>query len=183
MLVPNGSIPVSKHDALVYLYSPFNRQPANFDRLIPSFKNAPDIAQIWEASANPSILNTVLYASHVSAGYPSPADDYVESAFDLNEQLINNPSSTFFVKVSGDSMTNAGINQNDILIVDKAILPKDKHIIIAVVDGELTVKRLSIKNGEIYLCPENDNYSPIHITQDTQFGIWGVVSKVIHSFI
>ncbi len=122
-----------------------------------------------------------LFMVPVSAGFPSPADDYVEGSLDLNEHLVKNPAATFFVRVAGDSMIDAGIHPGDILIVDRSLEPVDKKIVIAVINGELTVKRIRIKSGQIYLVAENDRYKPVHITPDMTFDVWGIVTSVIHS--
>ena len=122
-----------------------------------------------------------LYATRVAAGLPSPTDDYVERHLDLNEYLVKRPSATFFVRVEGDSMINAGIYENDILVVDRSIKPTDGKIVIAVVNGELTVKRLSDKPGHLCLLPENPRYNPIEITEEVEFSIWGVVRHVLHA--
>jgi len=94
----------------------------------------------------------------VSAGFPSPADDYTEENIDLNDHLISNPFSTFFLRVKGDSMINAGIKDKDLIIVDKSLTARPGNIIIAMIDGEFTIKRLSIKNNKLYLKAENNNY-------------------------
>jgi DNA polymerase V len=117
----------------------------------------------------------------VSAGFPSPAEDYVEGSLDLNRHLIKHPAATFFVRVSGNSMVNAGIYPGDILIVDRSLEAVNNKIVIAVLNGELTVKRLKLKNSEIYLFPENPDYSPIKIEENSDFEIWGVATNVIHS--
>jgi DNA polymerase V len=122
-----------------------------------------------------------MFLESVSAGFPSPADDYMETALDLNDLLIKNPAATFFVRVTGDSMINSGIYSGDILVVDRSLDPKDGSVVIAVINGELTVKRLNYKNGTIYLVPENKFYQPIKITEDMNFEVWGVVRSVIHS--
>lgn len=122
-----------------------------------------------------------LYASHVQAGFPSPADDYIETHLDLNAHLIKHPSATFFVIASGDSMTGAGIQSGDMLIVDKSLEATHGKIIIAAIDGELTVKRLSRQAGKVKLLPENSRYGPIDITNEQDLVIWGVVTHVIHS--
>jgi DNA polymerase V len=124
-----------------------------------------------------------LFLESVSAGFPSPADDYMEAKLDLNDLLIKNPAATFFVRVTGDSMVNAGIYSGDILVVDRSLDPKDASIVIAVINGELTVKRLSYNNGRVYLVPENSYYKPILITDEMNFEVWGVVRSVIHSVI
>jgi DNA polymerase V len=122
-----------------------------------------------------------LFLESVSAGFPSPADDYLEGKLDLNDLIIRNPTSTFFVRVTGDSMVNAGIYSGDILVVDRAINAREGNIVIAVIDGELLVKRLSYCQNEIYLIPENNDYQPIRITKEMNFEVWGVVTTVIHS--
>jgi DNA polymerase V len=100
---------------------------------------------------------------------------------DLNKQLVKHPTATFFVRVTGDSMIDAGIHSGDTLIVDRSLEPKNGSIVIAVLNGELTVKRLSKESNKLYLMPENQNYDPIEILEETQFEIWGVVTNVIHS--
>lgn len=122
-----------------------------------------------------------LYAHSVSAGFPSPADDYMETKLDLNDYLIKRPAATFFVKASGDSMQGAGIYDGDILIVDRSIEARNGKVIIAAVDGQLTVKRLVIKNGKSWLWPENLKYPPIEICDENNIVIWGVVTNVVHS--
>jgi DNA polymerase V len=122
-----------------------------------------------------------LYTSSVSAGFPSPADDYIENKLDLNTHLIKHPSATFFLKVSGDSMKNAGIQSGDMLIVDKSLQPTDGKVVIAAVEGELTVKRLSLVKGRVKLIPENNSYPVIDITDSQELVIWGVVTHVIHA--
>ena len=121
-----------------------------------------------------------LYASRVRAGFPSPADDYIESYLDLNAHLIKHPASTFFLTASGDSMTGAGIQSGDMLIVDKSLTATHGKIVIAAIDGELTVKRLSCMANRVQLLPENTNYPPIDITDAHELVIWGVVTHVIH---
>ncbi|MBN1517306.1 translesion error-prone DNA polymerase V autoproteolytic subunit [Candidatus Sumerlaeota bacterium] len=119
-----------------------------------------------------------LFNCAVSAGFPSPADDYVEGTLDLNEHLIKNAAATYFVRVSGDSMTGAGIHDGDLLIVDRSITPADGSIVIASHDGEFTVKRLRHRNGRPLLVPENINYQPIALSGDD--AIFGVVTYAIH---
>ena len=122
-----------------------------------------------------------LFLSGVSAGFPSPADDYLDRRLDLNEHLIKNPAATFFVRVAGDSMTGAGINDDDMLIVDRSLEPANGNIVIAVINGELAVKRLLKKNGDCQLVAENQHYPPLDINEDTPLEIWGVVTYAIHS--
>ncbi|HAL44770.1 MAG: peptidase S24 [Planctomycetes bacterium GWF2_42_9] len=121
-----------------------------------------------------------IYVARVSAGFPSPAADYEENKLDLNKYLIHNSAATYFVRVTGDSMIDAGIHQDDLLIVDRSLEPKDKNIVIAALNGELTVKRIRIRRGKITLEPENKNYSVQEVNEDMQFEVWGVVTNVIH---
>ena len=125
-------------------------------------------------------LKIPIATENVSAGFPSPADNYIDGELDLNSYLIKNPPATFFVKVSGDSMINAGIYQKDILIVDKSLEAKNNDIVIAVVNGEFTLKRFYKRSKTIKLIPENPDYREIIITSDMNFEIWGVVTNVIH---
>jgi DNA polymerase V len=116
----------------------------------------------------------------VSAGFPSPADDHIDKNLDLNEHLIKHPAATFYVRVSGDSMINAGIHDGDLLIVDKSLKAKDGSIVVAILNGEFTVKRLKISKYGISLVAENKNYPEIHIKEGMDFEVWGVVTNVIH---
>ena len=121
------------------------------------------------------------FEAKVPAGFPSPAADYEENQLDLNRHLIKNPAATFFVRVSGDSMTGAGIHDGDLLIVDRSLNPKDKNVVIAVVDGEMTVKRIRIRRKKITLEAENENYAAREVSDEADFQVWGVVTNVIHS--
>lgn len=119
--------------------------------------------------------------SGVRAGFPSPADDYLDKKLDLNEYLVKHPAATFLVRVKGDSMVKAGIASGDILVVDRSLEPRDKKIVVAVVNGDFTVKRVSKKKDRLFLMSENDDYPPIEIKDGTDFEIWGVVAHVIRS--
>lgn len=121
-----------------------------------------------------------LYQSAVAAGFPSPADGEKEGSLDLNELLIQHPQATFFVRVSGSSMIKAGIHHDDLLVVDRSQEPVHGKVVIAVVNGELTVKRLYRKEKKIRLVAENDAYAPIEIEEGADLRIWGVVTHVIH---
>ena len=121
------------------------------------------------------------YDIGVSAGFPSPADDYKEKKLDLNDLLIRQPEATFFAKASGDSMTGAGIFDGDMLIVDRSITATDGKIVIAVVNGELTVKRFKLVGRTAQLHAENPKYSPITLCEGDNVNVWGVVTNVIHS--
>lgn len=121
-----------------------------------------------------------LYGSKVQAGFPSPADEHIEDQLDLNEHLIKHPAATFFARASGNSMIEAGIYENDLLVVDRSIPPEHGKIVIAAVDGQLTVKRLHKKEGKFLLMPENPDFEPIEVRDDSAVYIWGVVTNVIH---
>ena len=127
-------------------------------------------------------LKVPLLTDSVSAGFPSPADDHTEENIDLNEHLISNPFSTFFLRVKGESMINAGIKDKDLIIVDKSLIAKPGDIVIAMIDGEFTIKRLSIKNNELYLKAENHNYPDFSFKNHIDVQIWGVVIYSIHSY-
>ncbi len=115
----------------------------------------------------------------VQAGFPSPAGDYMESPIDLNNHIIEHPSATFFVRVEGESMTGANIPPGALLVVDRALRAKDGAIVVAVVNGEFTVKRLEKRLNTIRLLPENPKFEPIEITSDMQLEIWGVVRAIV----
>ena len=120
------------------------------------------------------------YNSSIPAGFPSPAEDHIDIPLDLNEHLIRHPAATFYVYAKGNSMQNSGIYDGDLLIVDRAVEPKLKNIVIAVIDGEFTVKRISKIKNKIYLLPDNKEYRPIEIKDGSNFQIWGVVIYTIH---
>ncbi|HHF7365107.1 TPA: LexA family protein [Legionella bozemanae] len=121
-----------------------------------------------------------VFASKIQAGFPSPADDYIEGYLDLNTKFIKHPSATFVLQATGDSMVEAGIFSGDWLLVDRSIEPSDGRIVIAAVNGELTVKRLSKKGRMVQLLPANPKFKPIDITQECEMVIWGVVTLVLH---
>ncbi len=123
-----------------------------------------------------------LFSHKVVAGFPSPADDYIAERLDLNDKLVRNKAATFFLVVQGDSMKNVGIRDGDTLIVDRSLEPKDGKIVIASLDGELTVKRLSMKSTGTWLVPENDDYPPILVREESDITIWGVVTATITEF-
>lgn len=155
-------------------------QPLNDNGLQSSYILDRTMSEVITPRNTTIFLN--LYSSSVQAGFPSPADDYVEKTLDLNDHLIDHPAATFFVRVSGDSMMGAGIHHDDILVVDRSLQPKDRDIIIAVLNGELTVKRLKVGEGGTILRPENPDYPDISIHEEMDFCIWGVVTSVIHRF-
>lgn len=126
--------------------------------------------------------SAISFVSHgVAAGFPSPAMDFMETSIDLNKVLVKNPLATFYVQVDGNSMIDAGINDKDVLVVDRSIPPQHNKIAICLIDGEFTVKRIRIEKGGLYLMPENKNYKPIQVTEENQLIVWGIVTYVIKS--
>ena len=134
----------------------------------------------YSAASNPKTVTLPLFSGKVSAGVPSPADDYIEKTLDLNELLVQKPAATFFVRAQGESMLGAGIHPNDILVVDWSIEPVPGKIVICARNGELTVKRLERKNEHWQLTAENPNDPDIVIFDALELVIWGVVTHVIH---
>ena len=125
-------------------------------------------------------LKLPLVSASVEAGFPSPADDHLERGIDLNEELIRNPAATFLVRVRGESMRDAGIHSGDTLIVDKSVTPADRQIVVAMIDGEFTVKRYRKHAGKIFLEAANENFQSIQIGEDQELTIWGSVTYLIH---
>ena len=117
----------------------------------------------------------------VECGFPSPARDFTEGTIDLNEELIPHPNATFIVRARGDSMVGSGIYPGDLLIVDRSIKPRNESIIIAVLDGELSVKILRFKNNQVNLSSSNKNYKDVLVSEEMDFTIWGVCTNVIHN--
>lgn len=126
-------------------------------------------------------LNIPLFNGRVSAGFPSPADDYVEKTLDLNDLLIQKPAATFFVRAEGESMLGAGIHPNDILVVDRSLEPAVGKVVICALNGELTVKRLKSIGKEVVLGAENPAYPDIIVQEFIELVVWGVVTNVIHA--
>ena len=134
---------------------------------------------LWP-SPLPGRMPLPLFSGKVAAGFPSPADDYIEKTLDLNELLVQKPAATFFVRAQGESMLGAGIHPNDILVVDRSIEPVPGKIVICALNGELTVKRLERDNGQWQLKAENPDYPDIAIHEELEMVVWGVVTNVIH---
>lgn len=143
---------------------------------------SPEIGRIDPANTDRK-LALPLAGSRVAAGFPSAAEDFVEGKLDLNELLVKRPAATFYVKVSGESMRDAGIFPGDILVVDRGETPRHGHVVVAVVNGELTVKRLYRKGNVVRLNAENPVYPNIEIQGETDLIIWGVVRANIHQFL
>ena len=121
------------------------------------------------------------FETRIQAGFPSPAQGLFGDSIDLNHELISNPAATFCARVTGNSMIDAGIREGDMLIIDKSITPDDGDIAVCFIDGEFTVKRIAVKPDGIYLTPANKTFPSLHVTNDNNFQIWGVVTHVIHS--
>ena len=131
-------------------------------------------------SIDEKVLDIPFYQSNVPAGFPSPAEDFMDLDLNLQEYLVQHPSATFCVRVTGDSMQNAGICSGDVMVVDRALEPQNNTIVLAILDGEFTVKRIQKKGQELYLKPENSKFKPIQITEEMNFQVWGVVTHIIH---
>ena len=151
-------------------------------RLTPP--HTPTVSQAPEISALAAMpYRTLLFLHKVSAGFPSPATDYVENGLDLNEYLVQHKSASFMFNVQGDSMRDAGIVSGDKVVVDRSIEARHRHIVIAVVNSEYTIKRLYSKAGRIELRPENPAYAPIILGHDMQLEIWGVVVGLVRRYL
>ena len=132
---------------------------------------------------NPDPASIPLYSHRIPAGFPSPADDYIDQRISLDQHLIPHRESTFFVRAVGNSMIDAGIFDGDLLVVDKSIEPVHGHIVIAVIDGELTVKRLVQQNGETILRPANARFKDIVLKEGQELIVWGVVTSTIKTLL
>jgi len=139
-----------------------------------------ELASVYRPDQQASSISIPLFSSKVSAGFPSPADDYIEKTLDLNDLLIQQPAATFFVRAEGESMLGAGIHPNDILVVDRSLTATVGKVVICALNGELTVKRLKSIGEEIILGAENPEYADIIVKQGVDMLIWGVVTNVIH---
>lgn len=126
-----------------------------------------------------SVLELPLVDGGIAAGFPSPAQDYIDLKIDLNKELITNPSSTFYGRVKGSSMQDAGIVDGDILVIDKSLEPKDGDTAVCYIDGEFTLKYIKIEPDAVFLIPANPKFKPIKVTEENNFCIWGVVTYSI----
>ena len=146
-------------------------------------KPGENIVSITGPVPNPRKSERPLFLSQVAAGFPSPADDHIEQRLDLNHYMIQHDAATYFVRVKGDSMIDAGIRDNDVLVVDRSITARPGCIVVAVVNGELTVKTLGrSKSGQPLLTPANANYTAIEIRDGMSFEVWGVVTGSVRKF-
>tara|TARA_S200000501_G_scaffold284074_1_gene268317 strand:+ start:44 stop:478 length:435 start_codon:yes stop_codon:yes gene_type:complete len=115
----------------------------------------------------------------ISAGFPSPADDFKELRISIDREVVKNETATFYARVSGESMQGAGLDDGDLLVIDRSLEPEDNKIAVCFIDGEFTVKRLKVQKDCVYLMPENNKYEPIKVTEDNELIIWGVVTYVV----
>lgn len=150
--------------------------------MFSAYPSRPPAARIRPVAQNAPLRLLRLYTSRIAAGFPSPADDHLESPLDLNEHLVTHPAATFVVKVQGDSMLGAGIRDGDLLVVDRSLEARNGSIVVAVIDGELTVKRLRTGRGRIRLEAENPAYPPLVLREGSDLVIWGVVAHAIRSY-
>lgn len=126
-----------------------------------------------------SSSGALFFDTGISAGFPSPAEDFKQERLSLDKMLVKNKLATFYARVSGQSMIGAGLDDNDLLVIDRSLEPKNNKIAVCFLDGEFTVKRLKVDKGEVWLQPENEMYQPIKITAENDFIIWGIVTNVI----
>ena len=150
---------------------------------MPLPATAPRPALRFVTPAKAALFRVPYFPQGIAAGFPSPADDHLQKALDLHEHLIKHPAATFFAHVEGDSMIDANLHDGDLLIIDRAEPARHKSIVVAIVNGEFTVKRLYKRNGEIKLMPENKAFPVIEVTEGMDFEIWGVVRHIIHKAI
>lgn len=153
---------------------------SNKDTEMPQPATAARPALRFVTPAGAALQRIPYFPQGIPAGFPSPADDHLQKELNLHEHLIRHPAATFFAHVQGNSMKDANLNDGDLLVIDRAETPRHRSIVVAVVNGEFTVKRLYKRNGEIKLVPENKAFPTIHVTEGMDVEIWGVVSHIIH---
>lgn len=168
---------------------PVSQEPVirDFVEAFKKKKQSEDISNvslIKEPTLEPSIVELPLFSTKVAAGFPSPADDHIEKRLDLNDYLINQADATFFVTIKGDSMIDAGIFEDDVAVVNRGMLASLGDTVLAAIDGEFTIKKLSqSEDGKPVLLPANPVFSPIEIKEGMSFEIWGVVTGTVRKFI
>ncbi|MDR2613293.1 MAG: translesion error-prone DNA polymerase V autoproteolytic subunit [Deltaproteobacteria bacterium] len=146
----------------------------------PELPGAAGFAVFAPEETEPGRPGLPLFLVPVSAGFPSPAEDYVQEQLDLHRLVVKNPPATFFLRVKGDSMRGAGIHDGDLLVVDRSRSPGSGSIVVAAWEGELTVKRLKLKGKRVFLAPDNPDYPEFDITESEDAVVWGVVTYVVH---
>lgn len=140
-----------------------------------------DVLEFYSANTDTS-LSLPFFNGGVSAGFPSPAEDFLENELDFNATFIKHPSSTFYAKVKGNSMKDAGITNGDIMVIDRSLEPKNGDIAVCYLDGEFTVKTIMIEKEVVWLVAQNEQYAPIKVTAENELIIWGIVINVIKTF-
>ncbi|PID63157.1 MAG: peptidase S24 [Ignavibacteriae bacterium] len=143
--------------------------------------NSGNFLEIYKASTK-SAQELPFIESGVKAGFPSPAEDFIESRIDLNKILVKNPEATFFCRVNGNSMKDIGIYDNDLLVVDKSLEPQNGKVAICFIDGEFTLKRIKIEKDCCWLVPANNDFTPIKVTAENEFIVWGIVTHSIKAY-
>lgn len=129
-----------------------------------------------------SNMEIPVLSTPISAGFPSPALDFIDLSIDMNKYLIKRPTSTFYGRVKGQSMKDVGISDGDLLVIDKSIAPKDDQVAVCYLDGEFTLKKIKLEKDICWLIPANESYQPIQVTSQNDFLIWGIVTHVIKAF-
>ena len=142
-------------------------------------KRNEQILEFFSPKPSSDVSEVIYFDTGISAGFPSPADDFMQQRLSLDSELVKNKEATFFARVTGQSMIDAGLNDNDLLVIDRSLSPSHNRIAVCFLDGEFTVKRLKVKKGEVWLQPENKDYKPIKVTEENDFIIWGIVTNVI----
>ena len=142
-------------------------------------KRNEQILEFFSPKSPRDVSEVIYFDTGISAGFPSPADDFMQQRLSLDSELVKNKEATFFARVTGQSMIDAGLNDNDLLVIDRSLSPSHNRIAVCFLDGEFTVKRLKVKKGEVWLQPENKDYKPIKVTEENDFIIWGIVTNVI----
>jgi DNA polymerase V len=143
--------------------------------------HATEKLEIYSAITESS-LELPVVSGGISAGFPSPALDFIDLTIDMNRHLVKHPAATFYGRVKGDSMKDEGIHDGDLLVIDKSLEPADGKIAVCYIDGEFTIKRIRLEKNVCWLMPANDDYKPIKVTEDDEFLIWGIVTHLVKSF-
>jgi DNA polymerase V len=146
--------------------------------MAPTKLHTGNIIDIYSASTETK-LELPLINTGISAGFPSPALDFVDLKIDINNHLIKHPTATFFGRVKGESLKNAGISDGDLLVIDRSLEPADSKIAVCYIDGEFTAKRIKVADKKVFLMPENEDYKPIEVKECNDFTVWGIVTHVI----
>ncbi|MFM2286336.1 MAG: mutasis [Bacteroidota bacterium] len=168
--------------AFLVIFVTSGNSPGKPDISMPALKlHSSSTIDIF-SSLTESELELPFVSEGISAGFPSPALDFTDLSIDLNKHLVRHPASTFYGRVKGDSMLNAGISDKDLLVIDRSLEPSNGRIAVCYIDSEFTLKRIQLNKDGLWLMPENDKYKPIKIEADSNFMVWGIVTHVIKAF-